>query len=39
VLDTPLIFAIHLILTVIGIGLNYLIEAVADFAMPWQRTR
>jgi len=24
---------------VIGIGLNYLIEAVAYFAMPWQRTR
>jgi NitT/TauT family transport system permease protein len=39
VLDTPLIFAILLILTVIGIGLNYLIEAVAYFAMPWQRTR
>jgi NitT/TauT family transport system permease protein len=39
VLDTPLIFAILLILTVIGIGLNYLIEAIADFAMPWQRTR
>ena len=39
VLDTPLIFAILLILTVIGIALNYLIEAVAYFAMPWQRTR
>jgi NitT/TauT family transport system permease protein len=39
VLDTPLIFAILLILTVIGIGLNYLIEAAAYFAMPWQRTR
>jgi NitT/TauT family transport system permease protein len=39
VLDTPLIFAILLILTVIGIGLNYFIEAVAYFAMPWQRTR
>jgi len=39
VLDTSLIFAILLILTVIGIGLNYLIEAVAYFAMPWQRTR
>ncbi len=35
----PLIFAILLILTIIGIGLNYLIEAVAYFAMPWQRTR
>ena len=39
VLDTPLIFAILLILTVIGLGLNYLIEAVAYLAMPWQRTR
>jgi NitT/TauT family transport system permease protein len=39
VLDTPLIFAILLILTVIGIGLNYLIEVVAYFTMPWQRTR
>jgi NitT/TauT family transport system permease protein len=39
VLDTPLIFAILLILTVIGIGLNYLIEAVAYVAMPWQRAR
>ena len=39
VLDTPLIFAILLILTVIGIGLNYLIEAAGYFAMPWMRTR
>jgi len=36
-LDTPLIFAILLILTVIGIGLNYLIEAAGYFAMPWMR--
>src|SRR5262249_347302 len=39
VLGSSLIFAIRLILTVIGIGLNYLIEGVAYFAMPWQRTR
>lgn len=39
VLDTPLIFAVLLILTVIGIGLNYLIEAAGYFAMPWMRTR
>ena len=39
VLDTPLIFAILLILTVIGLGLNYLIEAVEYFAMPWLRAR
>jgi NitT/TauT family transport system permease protein len=38
-LDTPLIFAILLILTVIGLGLNYLIEAVGYFAMPWLRVR
>ncbi len=38
-LDTPLIFAILLILTVIGIGLNYFIEAMGYFAMPWMRTR
>jgi NitT/TauT family transport system permease protein len=39
VLDTPLIFAILLILTVIGLGLNYLIEVVGYFAMPWLRAR
>jgi NitT/TauT family transport system permease protein len=39
VLDTPLIFAILLILTIIGLGLNYLIEAVGYFAMPWMRVR
>jgi NitT/TauT family transport system permease protein len=39
VLDTPLIFAILLILTVIGLGLNYLIEIVGYFAMPWLRAR
>jgi NitT/TauT family transport system permease protein len=38
-LDTPLIFAILLILTIIGLGLNYLIEAVGYFAMPWLRAR
>jgi NitT/TauT family transport system permease protein len=38
-LDTPLIFAILLILTIIGLGLNYLIEAAGYFAMPWLRAR
>jgi len=38
-LDTPLIFAILLILTIIGLGLNYLIEALGYFAMPWLRAR
>ena len=38
-LDTSLIFAILLILTIIGIGLNYLIEGIEYFAMPWQRAR
>lgn len=36
-LDTPLIFAILLILTVIGLGLNYLIEAIEYLVMPWKR--
>jgi len=39
VLDTPLIFAILLILTIIGLGLNYLIEVAGYFAMPWLRAR
>jgi NitT/TauT family transport system permease protein len=36
-LDTPQMFAILLILTVIGLGLNYIIEAIEFFVMPWQR--
>lgn len=36
-LDTPQMFAILLILTVIGLGLNYIIEAIEYFVMPWQR--
>jgi NitT/TauT family transport system permease protein len=36
-LDTPLIFAILLILTVIGLGMNYAIEAAEYFVMPWKR--
>lgn len=36
-LDTPLMFAILLILTVIGLGLNYIIEAIEYLVMPWQR--
>ena len=36
-LDTPLIFAILLILTVIGLGLNYIIEAIEYLVMPWKR--
>lgn len=38
-LDMPLIFAILLILTVIGVGLNYFIEAVEYVALPWRRAR
>lgn len=38
-LDTPLIFAILLILTFIGLGMNYLIEAIEYFVMPWKRIR
>ncbi len=36
-LDTPLIFAILVVLTVIGLGMNYVIEAVEYFVMPWRR--
>lgn len=36
-LDTPLIFAILAILTVVGLGMNYTIEAVEYLVMPWQR--
>ncbi len=36
-LDTPLIFAILLILTIMGLGLNYVIEAIEYFVMPWKR--
>ena len=36
-LDTPLIFAILLILTIIGLGLNYIIEAIEYLVMPWKR--
>lgn len=36
-LDTPLIFAILVILTIIGLGLNYIIEAIEYLVMPWKR--
>lgn len=36
-LDTPLIFAVLLILTIIGLGMNYVIEAIEYVVMPWQR--
>ncbi len=35
-LDTPLIFAILAILTVIGLGMNYVIEAIEYIVMPWK---
>lgn len=38
-LDTPLIFAILVILTVIGLTLNYVVEAVEYIVMPWQHAR
>lgn len=38
-LDTPIIFAILLILTVIGFLMNYLIEGLEYLVMPWQRAR
>lgn len=36
-LDTPLIFAVLLLLTIIGLGMNYLIEAIEYLIMPWRR--
>ncbi len=38
-LDTPLIFGILVILTVIGLALNYAVEAVEYIVMPWQHAR
>ena len=36
-LDTELIFAVLLLLTVIGLALNYLVELVEYVLTPWQR--
>ena len=36
-LDTPLIFAILLVMTIIGLGLNYVVEIVEYFVLPWRR--
>jgi NitT/TauT family transport system permease protein len=36
-LDTPLIFAILLLMTIIGLGLNYVVEIVEYFVLPWRR--
>ena len=36
-LDTELIFAIILVLTLIGIGLNYFVEFIEYFTTPWTR--
>jgi NitT/TauT family transport system permease protein len=36
-LDTELIFAVLLLLTVIGLALNYLVELVEFVLTPWQR--
>lgn len=38
-LDTPLIFAILLILTFIGLALNYAIELIEFLIAPWLRTK
>jgi NitT/TauT family transport system permease protein len=38
-LDTPLIFAILVILTVIGLTLNYVVEAVEYIVMPWKHAQ
>ena len=36
-LDTELIFSLLLLLTLIGIALNYIVEAVEYVLTPWQR--
>jgi NitT/TauT family transport system permease protein len=36
-LDTEIIFAIIFVLTIIGVGLNYLVELVEYLVTPWQR--
>ncbi|WP_405431158.1 ABC transporter permease [Micromonospora sp. NBC_00617] len=38
-LDTTLIFAVLVVLTIIGIALNYLVELVEWLLTPWQRAR
>jgi NitT/TauT family transport system permease protein len=38
-LDTTLVFAILLVLTIIGLALNYIVELVEYLLTPWQRTR
>jgi len=38
-LDTTLIFAILLVLTIIGVALNYLVELAEYILAPWQRAR
>jgi NitT/TauT family transport system permease protein len=38
-LDTPLVFAILAILTLIGLALNYLVELAEYLTTPWRRTR
>ena len=37
-LDTTLIFTILLVLTLIGIALNYLVELAEFLLAPWQRS-
>jgi NitT/TauT family transport system permease protein len=38
-LDTPLVFAVLAILTVIGLALNYLVEGAEYLMMPWRKAR
>lgn len=38
-LDTTLVFAILIVLTIIGLALNYLVEFVEWVMTPWQRSR
>jgi NitT/TauT family transport system permease protein len=38
-LDTPIVFAVLVILTVIGLALNYIVEFVEWLLTPWQRSK
>lgn len=39
VMDTKLVFAILFVMTIIGLGLNSLVEVVEYFMTPWRRNR
>ena len=38
-LDTPMVFAVLVLLTFVGVALNYLVELVEYLMTPWQRAK